>query len=257
MANYYFVAASLPPIVLGEKPEISFEGLCDRLQVNLSKKDLEKVRVLRRFIDLENIRQLFLERPIDQRGNLTEKELDEALLIRDFLPQYALDFLDQFEQKKEKLRHFFGLLSRYFQEEIPEKEGFLKRYLTFERNLRLVLVGLRVKKRDVNLAFQLQFEDVTDPIVASILAQKDASDFDPPQEFVDLKERLRACGEDLWQQFQTLSHYRFEKIEELSGNLLFSIDWILSYVAQLIIAEKWSGLDEVRGRSHLAKYKTG
>lgn len=257
MANYYFVAASLPPITLGEKPEISFEELCDRLECNLSTQDFNKVRILRRFIDFENIRQLFLSRPIDQRGNLTEKELDEALLIKEFLPQYVLDFLDQFEQKEEKLRHFFGLLSKYFQEEIPEKDGFLQRYLIFERNLRLVLLGLRSKKTQVNLAFQLQFEDVSDPIIASILAQKDASDFDPPQEFADLKERLRACGRDLWQQFQTVAHYRFEKIEELSGNLLFSIDWILSYVAQLIIAEKWVELDEARGRSQLAKYKTG
>lgn len=257
MGNYYFAAPSLPAITLGEKPELSFEELYIRLQLNLSKEDFKKVEVLRRFVDLENIRRLYLEQPVDQRGNLSEKELDEALLIQDILPQYVFDFLNQFEEKKEKLRHFFGVLSAFFREEMPKEEGFLKRYLTFERDLRLVLLGIRSKKIPTDLTFQLQFEDLSDPIVALILAQKDTDDFDPPQEFIELKERLRACGNDPWQQFQTVAHYRFEKIEELGSYFLFSIDWILSYVARLMIAEKWVELDEEQGKSKIIKYKTG
>lgn len=257
MANYYFAAASLPSIVLGEKPELSFEELITRLQINLSKKDFQKVEVLRRLVDLENIRQLYLQQPIDSRGNLSEKELDEALLIKDLLPQYVFDFLDQFEEKNEKLRHFFGLISAYFREETPKTNGFLKRYLTFERNLRLVMMGLRVKASGADLTFQLQFEDLSDPIVALILAQKDADSFEPPQDYTDLKERLRLCGNDPWQQFQVVAHYRFEKIDELAGYLLFSIDWILGYVAKLMIAEKWVELDEERGKSIIMKYKAG
>lgn len=257
MANYYFAAASLPPILLGEKPELPFDELITRLQINLSKRDFQKVEVLRRLIDLENIRHLYLEQPIDNRGNLSEKELDEALLIKDLLPQYVLDFLDQFEEKQDKLSHFFGLLSTYFKEEIPKRDGFLKRYLVFEKNLRLVLMGLRARKAQADLTFQLQFEDFSDPVVALILAQKDSEDFDPPQEFADLKERLRMCGDDPWQQFQTVAHYRFEKIDELAGYLLFSIDWILGYVAKLMIAEKWIELDEERGKTIIMNYKAG
>jgi hypothetical protein len=258
MAYYYFTAASLPPLVLGERPELSFEQLQERLQINLSKEDFAKVRTLRRLVDLENIRQLYLELSLDPRGNLSEKELDEALLIKDLLPQYVFDFLDQFEEKQEKLRFFFGLIATYYREEVAAlEEGFLKRYLSFERELRLVLLGLRSKKVKADLAFQLQFEELSDPIVASILAQKDAEGFDPPQEFADLKEQLQHAGQDPWQQFQVVARYRFNRIEELAGYLLFSIDWILGYVARLMIAEKWADLDEEKGKAILKEYKTG
>ena len=43
MANYYFLAASLPPLVLGEKPDLSFEELSARLSINLTVKDFEKI----------------------------------------------------------------------------------------------------------------------------------------------------------------------------------------------------------------------
>lgn len=259
MGNYYFTAASLPSLILGEKPEISFEQLQERLKINLTAGDFAKVATLRRLIDLENIRQLYLNLPLDLRGNLNEKELDEALLIKDLLPQYVFDFLDQFEEKQEKLRFFFGLLATYYLEEIANSpsNSFIRRYLCFERDLRLVLVGLRSKKLKTDLSFQLQFEEVSDPTVALILAQKDAESFDPPQEFADLKEQLSHCGDDPWQQFQVVARYRFNRIEELAGYLLFSIDWILGFVARLLIAEKWVLLDAERGKAIVTRYKTG
>ena len=73
MANYYFLAASFPSLVLGEKPDITFDELTARLAINLTKKDFEQTVVFRRFLDLTNIRALFLEDAIDSRGNLSEK----------------------------------------------------------------------------------------------------------------------------------------------------------------------------------------
>lgn len=100
MGNYYFVVPSLPPLSLQEKPQISFAELMTRLEMNLSKKDLEKTQVLRRIVDIYNIRALLTEEPIDLRGNLNEKELDEALLVHTVLPDYVFDFLDQFEKQR-------------------------------------------------------------------------------------------------------------------------------------------------------------
>ncbi len=81
-----------------KSPEITFEELIARLEINLSKEDLEKTNVLRRFVDINNIRALLMEEAIDPRGNLNEKELDEALLVHAVLPDYVFDFLDQFEK---------------------------------------------------------------------------------------------------------------------------------------------------------------
>ena len=248
MANYYFLAAALPPLVLGEKPDFSFEELSNRLEINLTKADFEKSVALRRYVDLNNIRALFLEESIDPRGNLNEKELDEALLLKDGLPGYVFDFLDQYEGVSEKLRMFSGLFSVFFNEEIPKHDGFLKAYFKFEREWRLVLLALRARQLGRDITRELQFEDFNDPLVGQILAQRDSGSFDPPAEYASLKEKFLSCGPDPWQQYREVVKWRFEKLEELVEKPLFSIDWILSYMARLVLVEQWNELDEAKGK---------
>ena len=255
MADYFFLAPSLPALVLGQKPDLSFEELKARLEINLSKRDLAKAVVLSLYIDISNIRSLFMEETIDPRGNLNEKELDEALLIHNILPAYVFDFLDQYDSVAEKIRHFSAVLAKFFEEEIPQQSGFLRKYLVFERQWRLVMIALRSKELGRDVSFELQFEDFTDPLVAQILAQKDADRYEPPVEYQDLKELLAACGEDPWEKYKAFAKWRFQKIEEMVDRPLFSMDWILSYMAQLMIVEQWNELDESRGRMILETFK--
>jgi hypothetical protein len=247
VANYYFLAASLPPLVLGEKPDLPFDHLISRLDINLEKKDVQKMLIFRRWIDLNNIRSLYLEDAVDPRGNLSEKELDQALLLQDDLPEYVFDFLGQFESVQEKLRFFPGLLAAYFREEIELSDGFLKKYLEFERSWRLVLMGIKAKELGRDLTEELQFEDLKDPLVMDLLSQKDSITYDPPPEFVSLKEKYLACGPDPLLQFKEISKWRFKQIEEMATQPLFSMDWILSYMAQLLIVEQWNELDSEKG----------
>ncbi len=257
MKNYYFLVPSLPPLFLREKPDITFERLIANLEIGLTKEDLEKTRVLRRIVDISNIRSLLLEEKIDPRGNLNEKELDEALLIKNILPEYVFDFLDQFEKPADRIRNLSGLLSQYFAMEIPRAEGFLKRYLVFERECRLVLLALRAKRLGRDIVKELQFEDFTDPFVAQILAQKDADQYEPPEEYKELKELIASCYGDPWLENRVFAEYRFKKIDEMSEKQPFSIDQILAYMAKLMIVEYLLELDEERGKSILDTFKAG
>lgn len=254
MRNYYFVASSLPALSLNERPEMTFKELMARLEINLSRHDLEKTIILRRFIDIYNIRALLMEELIDPRGNLNEKELDEALLVHTGLPDYVFDFLDQFEKVTDKIRNFHGLLARFFNEEIPKQEGFLRNYLIFEREWRLVLLALRAKQPNRDVVKELQFEDPTDPIVAHILAQKDSEVYEPPYEYAELKELLASCNADPLAEHRALAEYRFRKIAELAENRPFTIDQILSYMAQLMIIENLFELDRERGNMILETF---
>lgn len=248
MANYYFLAASLPRLTLGEKPDLSFEELTSRFKINLNKEDLRKTVVFRRYIDVNNIRFLFLEEAIDPRGNLNEKDLDEALLLKDVFSLGIFDFLDRFESVAEKLKHFSGIFSVFFKEELANEKGFLKTYFEFERNWKMVMLALRAKEQGRDLARELQFENFTDPIVAQILAQKDSSSYDPPSEYLDLKEKYLSCGADPWQKYKVIAKWRLDRIEELVEKPMFSIDWILSYMARLLIVEDYHDLDVAKGK---------
>lgn len=257
MRNYYFVAPSLPPLSMQDRPEITFDELMNRLELNLSKSDFEKVKVLRRFVDICNIRALLMEEPVDPRGNLNEKDLDEALLVQAGLPDYVFEFLEQFEKVSDKIRNFPGLLALFFNAEIPKHKGFLHTYLTFERESRLVLLALRAKQLGRDVARELQFEDPTDPFVAQILAQKDAGSYDPPAEYADLKVLIASCYADPWLENKAFAEYRFKKIEEMVQGELFTIDRILAYTAQLMTLEDLIELDEQRGKMILDTFKTG
>ena len=257
MRNYYFVVSSLPPLSLHEKPEISFEELMVRLGMNLSKQDLERVDVLRRIVDIYNIRALLMEEPVDLKGNLNEKELDEALLVHTVLPDYVFDFLDQFEKAADKIKNFHGLLARFFNEEIPNQKGFLHKYLIFEREWRLVLLAIRAKQLGRDAMRELQFEDAAEPLVAHILAQKDSEVYEPPMEYAEIKEIIASCYADPWAEHRAFAEYRFRKIDELAENGLFTIDKILSYVAQLMIIESINELDAERGGMILETFKSG
>jgi len=255
--NLYFLVPSLPPLSMGQKPEMGFEEFVTRLETNLGKSDLEKTVVLRRFVDIFNIRSLLMEETVDPRGNLNEKQLDEALLVRAGIPDYVFEFLDQFEKVSDKIRNFSGLLAQFFNSEIPRNKGFLRSYLMLERECRLVLVALRARQLGRDVAKELQFEDSTDPFIAHILAQKDAERYDPPVEYIDLKELIASCYADPWLENKAFAEYRFNKIGELVEGKHFCIDQILSYMAQLMLLENMIELDEEKGNRILDTFKSG
>ncbi|MBX9922674.1 MAG: DUF2764 domain-containing protein [Rhabdochlamydiaceae bacterium] len=255
MGNYYYLAASLPPLEFPLATEASFASLQNALELNLSKEDLEKVKKLRLFVDLTNIRLFLQEEEIDPRGNLKEKELEEALLSETMLPEYVFDFLKEHETLSEKLKNFSSLLAQFFREEIPKQTGFLREFFEFERQWRLVVLAMRAKKMRRDFAQELQFEDLHDPFVMQILAQKDTDTYEPPLEYQELSDLFQACGPDPWQQNKSLASYRFMKIQEIMSTLPFSMEWILAYLAQLMIIEQWNELNAAKGRALLDTFK--
>lgn len=204
---------------------------------------LEVVSLLR-YIDIENIRQLWMERTLLQKGNLDANELQEALLVQAGLPDYVFRFLDQFDTPQDRLKHFSSLVAAFFQEEIPKQTGFLKDWLILERNMRLVLIALRAKKMGRPLLEEMQHEDAHDPLVAEILAQKDAAAYS----FGEIGAIYEEHQDDPLKLHQALLEYRFNKAQEMINLQVFTIDKILSYLVQLFLVEKWNKLNEKEGQ---------
>lgn len=248
MKGYFFLIPSLPDLHIGNPPELSWDELTFLLSSNLSADDYEKVRILRSYFDLENIRSLWSGFPLNRFGNFDEVELEQALLIRAGLPSYVYEFMDRFDSKEERLKHFSALLVDYYNIEIQHNRGFLKSFFTIERAIRLILTAFRAKTLGRNVLSELQFEDPQDPLVADILAQKDAKNYEPPAEYQDLKLLYEAHQEAPLELQKALLQYRFRKISELTGLDLFNLDQVLTYVFQWILVEKWNALDQEKGK---------
>lgn len=257
MSAYYYIATALPEVNLGTPPEMSFKNLVYLLGENLNKSDLEKTRTLRFYFDLENLRSLWRKEPIDLRGNYDENALEEAVAAGTELPNYVYDFVDKYDNINERLRHFPFLMSAYFQNEIPKADGFLKKYLEFERALRLVLVVLRARKFDRDLMVELQYENPDDPLIAQILSQKDNKSYDPPEEYQMVKTIFDELSDDPAALNKALAEYRIQKIDEMIGLKIFSIDYILAYLIKLIYLEKWLEQDSQKGLQIIKKIIEG
>lgn len=254
MNRYYFVATALPSLQFGVIPEITFKELCEYVVMNLTARDLEQFSILLQPIDLYNIKALWLGMPIDDKGNFSAKELEEALLIRDLLPSYLIDFLEIYESTENRLLYFASLYASMYRQEF---KGFLGLYFVFEREVRLVLTALRAKKTGKDIIRELQFEDPLDPFVAQILAQKDMPDYLPPMEYEDLKTLFMENNSNPRKLSLALMKYRFEKIGEWGENEHFTLDGILAYAARLLILENVAQVDKDKATiavEELSKY---
>jgi len=258
MAEYYFIGTALPPLAIGVKPELSFQEFYELLIANLTREDLQKVDDLLWLIDLANIRSFWMGSPLDSRGKFGPKDLEEALLVKEGLPDYLVDFLDRYESTADRLRYFTSLYASFYQDQLNKlKDGFLKSYLTMDREIRLVLTALRAKSFGRDITRELQFEDLNDPLVMEILAQKDSADYTPPSEYEGLKTLYLNTKSEPKELYRALLEYRFKKVEEMEENEHFSIDRILGYLIRLMIVESWEGLNEKQGLAiteDLSKY---
>lgn len=254
MGNYYFLAASLPTLTVGEKQEVTFDAFKTSALENLSAKDVGKMIVLLRLIDFENVRAHLNKYPLNHRGNLNEIELDEALLTQSELPDYFFEFLGKYESAQDAVKNITELFSIYFNTEIPKQKGFVKHYLEFEKQFRIVLAALRAKEVHRDVIKEMQFEDLSDLLVASVIAQKDMDLFEPPENFSELKDIFVKTRNDPLERALAIDQYRFKKIGELVEAPLFSIDWILAYMLQLIIVERVWELDAVKAEAVFQRF---
>lgn len=245
--HYYFLASLLSDLQIGLPPEIDFAELSHLFTANLTSRDYEKVTVVRRYYDIQNIRSFLREEPLSSRSNYSDKELEEALLTKSGLPDYVFDFLERYDTKESRLYYFASLIASYFREESRRADGFLKEYLTFERELRLVTTALRAKKLGRDLLVELQFEDPGDDLVADIIAQKDAKEYEPPERFLELKALFEREEQHPFELHKAIAEFQFAKVDELLGIDFFTINRLLAYLVQLIAVEKWLELDKKKG----------
>lgn len=257
MGRHFFLGSILPSIELGNNLEIGFEDLMELFRNNLKNSDLEKVSKIRCYIDLKNVRSLLAKEPLDVRGNLTEKELDEALVNQEGLTGELYEYLESYETLEEQLSHFSWVFMTFFKDMEKKEKGFLKFYFNFEREWRLILTGYRSKKLGVDPSRDLQHEDFTDPLVAQIIAQKEAAVFEFPFGYEDLNEKIKGVEGNPMQQYQLMAGFQLERIADATQDRPFSSDFILGYLVQHMIVEDWQALDRVKGNESLTEIVKG
>ena len=249
----FFVYGVLPPLEFGTRPEISSKELTEILDLNLSKIALKKVHVLKLWIDISNIYALFKGSFFDTKGNYSKSTMKALLASEEELPLYVLDYFEAHEKEEDRQKFFPQLISAYFTNEKKNASGALKQFLVFEHDLRVLLAGFRAKKGGIDLGAQLQYEDMGNEAVASVLMQKDLSGkFQFPIDYEDLEKSLELSLNNPSKQYEEVAKYRFEYYSKYFINYPFSLKGVLAYMTSLWILEDFFALKREEGEKFLS-----
>ncbi|MCI5051863.1 MAG: DUF2764 domain-containing protein [Simkaniaceae bacterium] len=246
--KYFFLASSLPPLKLGSPAGINFEELTEMFKLQLTPGDMKRVEKVRTYFDLRNLVHLFEQEELEPYGNYSKPELLEAVTTRSGLPEYVLDFLEEYEEDLERRRHVPQILVQFFREMSESCSGFLKELFDFERKLRLTLMCARAVSRGRDFTELLKYEDTGDLFIIHLLVQAQSSRFDYPPEFTELEELLVEAGDDPMEQFKAINLFKFRHFADRYLEKPFSMDALLVYMVQLILLESIHRLDSDEGK---------
>lgn len=248
-----YAYSALPPLDFSQIPPISLGRFYDILDLNLGKKEKESLISLRRLIDIKNVLSFQTGVHFDPKGNFLEAGLRLALNNGEYLPSYMLEFLEEHSQSADLVEHFPLLYATFFKEEIA-KGGISAEFLTFEKNLNLVLMGYLAKKQGIHLESYLQYEDLVDPLVTHVILQsKNTGPYIFPYEYKDLGESIENTGADPMKQYMAISRYKFHFYQEIVENDSGSFRSICAYMMCIWMLGERAALDEKKGREMLTE----
>lgn len=246
MSRLFFLSSLLPQLGLIDPLELFFDDLRFLYEANLGPRDKALFKQMRVRIDLANIAKVIEGRPIDPRGNLTEHELDEALLHKVFGFEELFYFLDAFEDQKEQLAHFPQIELLFLKQESKKCEGFLSFYFRFEFEVHLALASYRGLKLDLEPLAVLSDELKEDEFVQHLAAQTDVRSWMATGLVSDLKEVLVKHEAEPAALHEAITQYKFNKIQSVMEEIVFSVDYILGYFALFMLVEDYQKLKKTQ-----------
>ncbi|NBO24153.1 MAG: DUF2764 family protein [Chlamydiae bacterium] len=231
MRNYYYLAISLPDLEIENTPFIRFEELMDQFDINLTKKDALSIAHIRQYFDLVNLEKSLLDEPFDTRGSLDAYKMTEALRFREHFPEFVFDFFDRYKEKEEQIINFYRLYAQYFEQKVSEETPIYD-FITFEQELRLLLLGYRTLRFHKDLEQEFKFEELNRSHIDLIISQKAETKILDEQKLQVLIEKLKGAKNPI-EVRSLVSSFRFEFYKEQQDFNPFNIKGLIAYMLQL------------------------
>ncbi len=250
--QYHYLVAGLPELLLDEgRLKTTPAALKSDFGSALHPADLDLLKVL--FLQFDNANLLNLlekkEAGFDERGNFSQELLEEQIRDQDgSLPPYMNRFIADFKENQRDNPDMLweNLLELYYYEYGMQLENeFLAKWFAFQYNKRTLLTALISRK------FELIAENHLpgDQGISSQLLRSNARDFGISGEFPEVEKVLQAFeNENLMAREKALDGVDWEWIDENTFFNYFTIEKILGFFLQFMLADRWMKLDEKEGR---------
>lgn len=186
-----------------------------------------------------------------------EKLFSAILPSADILPRYMVNVMKenlQEEGKKDKLKIEHELSEGYYHYLMENAVPFLKAYSIFDFNLRNLVAFIKAGRHNIS---QEQF--ITgDSVHAGHLRDYAGKNLVKDHEFEFFDEIVSYTGSASFaDEEMKYDRLRWRVIEDMVFFDNFSIDRIIGYLLQLLIARRWSALDRDKGEEKLRQILAG
>ena len=229
--KYYFLTASLPPLIFDGFQKESFANVKDRLLRQVATFDKPLVEDFFYLFDIDSLLAFWKKKDFLPYGMLCKEDMQHLHSFK--LPPFLKRFLNMYgdqDRAKYAPKLFFDyceyITLRY-------RRGFLPKYIKFLAELRVVAAVLRAQfvKRPFNEKIPLQRPF---SYIASYLARFNN---EPPQEYAELKKIYSST--DAKEITLAMWEFQFNRIETFTSVVEpFSLDNTLAFLAKMHILEK-------------------
>lgn len=273
MAEYYALGAGLPTLRLetGKTPPVTPEDFVELLGGSASSRDRQLLELMLYREDNRALVALLYDRPIPEPrhpyvvgidrlkrlvaaaegGQITSPMVGEEqqLDLRDY-PSYLVDFIREYRHDQEIDRpaeHFYeDILDNYYYRYVMEKgDKFVRTWTNFERSIRLVLAAVTIKRHDLDAQKLI----VGDSELVRLLRSGNWHDISFLKEGEVVQQVLQISEEeDISLKEHKIDQLKWDFLDSLTFADTFSIDTMLAYFLKLQLLDRWSSLDEERGK---------
>lgn len=257
--NYYCLIAGLPDILVDQKKiPFSLIELKKELQYQLHPKDYQLVEYL--FLPYDNINFLNILQKKDAEfnplGNYSESFFMDEIKEPENLPGYMKKFLEAYREEKSihpNLSLENQLTWLYFDFMLEQKNEFLRDIFTIIRDINNIFTIYNARKFGLNIETQMIGNyELTE--AAKKTTSKDfglASEITPIDEIIGIYE-----NNDILEQEMSIDLLKWRHMNNLNTFNYFTIEFILAYVLNFIIVERWSNLDTEQSKKTFRKILT-
>ena len=149
---YYALITSLPELSINDK-SLDYDMISFRkyVQEEIDQEDFHLLCILYYPFDILNFVNLCLQldKPWHEAGNLTETEMEEGIQMPELLPVFFQEFFDEHNNEWKEYNEkelINAVTSSYLDWSRKIKNSFVKKWISFDQNLKNLLIWLNAKK---------------------------------------------------------------------------------------------------------------
>ncbi len=258
--KYYCLVSGLVELTFGqEKLPISQHDYISLLKRDLYPSDYELVRYYFMLYDQENLLNTLEEneKPFDERGVFNKEQIELLANTKeiepvDVLPGQFYDYL------KNLAIHYNNdipfnpdlswenqFISEFYEFARKSDNQFVREWFTFEMNLKNVITGIISNTYDLNAEKELIENNEVTEAIKSVRAK----DFGLAREYNFIDKLLNLFeNATITEREKGIDQIKWETLNQMTTFFYFSIENVLAYLIKVRILERWTLLDEEKGR---------